>query len=78
LKKFILSDVEIFTTQDILDETKEVLERDFEYTKPEVENIIEKILFFTKLIKPKQKVDTIKDDTDDKLGWCGLPTIVGR
>ena len=30
LKKFILSDAEILTTQDILDETAEVLERDFE------------------------------------------------
>src|SRR3989338_6803990 len=65
LKKFILSDAEIFTTQDILDETAEVLERDFGYNKEEVKNIIEKILLFVKLIEPKQKVDIIKDDPDD-------------
>ena len=65
LKKFILSDAEIFTTQDILDETAEVLERDFEYSKGDAENIIEKILLFAKLIKTKQKIDVVKDDPDD-------------
>src|SRR3989338_1302236 len=65
LKKLILSDAEIFTTQDILDETAEVLERDFEYSKDEAENIIERILLFVKLIEPKQKIDAIKDDPDD-------------
>ena len=65
LKKFILSDAEIFTTQDILDETAEVLERDFGYNKEEVKNIIEKILLFVKLIELKQKVEIIKDDPDD-------------
>ncbi len=73
LKKFILSDVIIFTTQDILDETTEVLERDFEYSKNEAKNIIEKILFFAKRIEPKQKVDIIKDDPDDnKIIECAI------
>ena len=31
LKKLILSDAQISTTQDILDETSEVLERDFKH-----------------------------------------------
>ena len=75
LNKFILSDVIIFTTQDILDETAEVLERDFEYSKDEIKNIIEKILLFAKLIKPKQKVDVIKDDPDDnKVIECAIET----
>src|SRR3989338_519811 len=73
LKKLILLDAEIFTTQDILDETAEVLERDFEYSKNEVENIIEKILLFAKLIKSKQKVEIIKDDPDDnKVIECAI------
>ena len=73
LKKFILSDVIIFTTQDILDETSEVLERDFEYNKNEAKNIIEKILLFTSLIEPKQKVDVIKEDPDDnKVIECAI------
>ena len=73
LKKFILSDAEIFTTQDILDETAEVLERDFEYSKGDAENIIEKILLFAKPIKTKQKIDVVKDDTDDnKVIECAI------
>ena len=73
LKKLILSDAEIFTTQDILDETMEVLERDFEYSKNEAKNIIEKILLFAKLIGPKQKVEIIKDDPDDnKVIECAI------
>ena len=73
LKKLILSDAEIFTTQDILDETAEVLERDFEYNKNEVKNIIGKILLFAKQIKPKQKIDVIKDDPDDnKIIACAI------
>jgi putative PIN family toxin of toxin-antitoxin system len=65
LKRFILSGTVIFTTQEILDETKEVLKRDFKYDRREANNIINKILFFTKLIEPKQKSNIIKDDPDD-------------
>ena len=73
LKKFILSDAKIFTTQDILDETAEVLERDFKYGKSEAKNIIEKILLFADLIEPKQKIDIIKDDPDDnKIIECAI------
>ena len=73
LKKFILSDAKIFTTQDILDETAEVLERDFKYSKSEAKKIIETILLFADLIEPKQKVDVIKDDPDDnKVVECAI------
>ena len=73
LNKFILSDVIIFTTQNILDETVEVLERDFEYKKNEARNIIDKILFFTELIVPKEKIDVIKEDSDDnKVLECAI------
>ena len=73
LKKLILSDAKIFMTQDILDETVEVLERDFGYSKNEAKNIIEKILLFVKMIEPKQKIDIIKDDPDDnKVIECAI------
>ncbi len=73
LKKLILSDTEIFTTQNILDETAEVLERDFEYNKNEAKNIVGKILLFAKLIEPKQKIAVIKDDPDDnKIIECAI------
>ncbi len=65
LKKLILSDVAIFTTQDILDETVEVLERDFKYSQSEAKNIIGEILLFAKLIESKQEISIINDDPDD-------------
>ena len=40
LRKLIILDAEIFTTQEILDETQEVLVRDFEYSKNEAKIII--------------------------------------
>ena len=50
-----------------------MLERDFEYSKNEAKNIIEKILHFAKLIEPKQKIDIIKDDPDDnKVIECAI------
>ncbi len=73
LKKLILSGAEIFATQDILGETSEVLERDFEYSKSEAKNIIEKILLFASLIEPKQEAEIIKDDPDDnKVIECAI------
>ena len=76
LKRIILSDAKIFTTQDILNETVEVLERDFEYSKNEANNIIKKILLFAKLIEPKQKINVIKDDPDDnKVIECAVESF---
>ncbi len=73
LRRLIVSDAEIFTTQDILDETNDVLKRDFKYNPDEAKNIIEKILLFAKLIKPTQKVEIIKEDPDDnKVIECAL------
>ncbi len=73
LKKLILSEAELFITQDILDETLEVLERDFEYSKSETKNIVGKILLFAKLIESKQKINVIKDDPDDnKVIECAI------
>lgn len=73
LKKMILSDVKMFTTQDIIDETAEVLERDFEYSKNEAKNIIGKMLLFAGLIESNQKVEIIKDDPDDnKVIECAI------
>ena len=76
LKKLILSNAGIYTTQDILDETAEVLERDFEYSEDETKNIIQKILLFAKLIEPKQKVEVIKEDPDDnKVIECAIESF---
>ena len=56
-----------------MDEAVEVLERDFEYSKIEAKNIIEKILLLTKAVEPKQKVEIIKDDPDgNKVIECAI------
>ncbi len=59
-----------------MNETVEVLERDFKYSKNEAKNIIEKILLFAKLIEPKQKVDVIKEDPEDnKVLECAIESF---
>ena len=73
LKKLILINAILFTTKEILDEFAKVLERDFKYSKDEINNILEKTLSFVTLVKPVQKVDVIKDDPDDnKIIECAL------
>ena len=73
LKVFINQDVKLFTTKEILDEFAEVLQRDFMYNKDDINNIIEKILSFVELIESDQKIDVIKDDTDDnKVIECAI------
>ncbi|MBI4439002.1 putative toxin-antitoxin system toxin component, PIN family [Candidatus Woesearchaeota archaeon] len=76
LKKLILSDAKIFTTQEILQETTEVLERDFKYSKSEAKNIIGKILLFAELINPEQKINAVKEDPDDnKVIECAIESL---
>lgn len=73
LKKFIESNTKLFTTKGILDEFSEVLERDFRYNKDEINDNIEKILFFVELVESSQKVDVVKEDPDDnKIIECAL------
>ena len=73
LKVFINQDVKLFTTKEILDEFAEVLQREFMYNKDDINNIIEKILSFVEIIESDQKIDVIKDDTDDnKVIECAI------
>ena len=73
LKKFILSDVQIFTSEDILNETADVLIRDFKYSKDDTKKIIEILLFFMNKTISNQKIEIIKDDPDDnKILECAI------
>lgn len=73
LFKLINSDSEIFSSTEILAEYKNVLIRDFEYSESEIINILEKIVSFVTLIKPKEKIDIVKDDPDDnKIIECAI------
>ena len=73
LKRFIEQDVKLFATKEILDEFSDVLQRDFKYSKDEVSNVIEKLLFIVELTEPTKKVDIIKEDPDDnKIIECAI------
>ena len=67
LKKLILTNVEIFTTKEILEEFAEVLKRDFFYNNDEIKNILERALGFLTLIIPSEKVDVVKEDSEDNI-----------
>jgi len=73
LIKLIENNVEVYTTNEILEEFSKVLKRDFKYNDDETANIIEGILPFLILIDPKTKVNIVKDDPDDnKIIECAL------
>tara|TARA_Y100000310_G_scaffold292948_1_gene322140 strand:+ start:138 stop:536 length:399 start_codon:yes stop_codon:yes gene_type:complete len=73
LINLIENNVEIYTTNEILEEFSKVLKRDFKYNDDETANIIEGILPFLILIDPKTKVNIVKDDPDDnKIIECAL------
>ena len=69
----INQDVKIYSTTEILLEYQEVLKRDFDLSDEEVSEIMEKVLAFTTLVKPTERVKLVKDDPDDdKIIDCAL------
>lgn len=75
---FIETDVEIFTTVEILTEMKKVLTMEFEYTKEKADYVIGKISFFLKLVEPKRKITAVeKDCDDDKILECAVEANAG-
>ena len=73
LVKLINIDSEIFTTQEILDEFREVLKKYFNYELEEIENIIQKVLTFLTLVEPDEKLEVVKEDIDDnKIIECAV------
>lgn len=76
LIKLIKKDVEIFTTKEILDEFSKVLSRDFKYNPEEINNILEKVLAFVKIVDPKEKIEIVKDDPEDnKVIECAVESL---
>ncbi len=73
LIKLLEKEAQIFTTEKVLHEFSEVLERDFQYSIQEVDNIIEKVKLFLILIETFSKIEIIKEDPDDnKILECAL------
>ncbi len=65
LIKLIEKNVELFTTLEIMNEYKKAVMRDFQYSEEKVDEIIEKLLSFMKLIETNSKIEFIKEDPDD-------------
>ncbi len=73
LFKCIKENAQIFSSQDIIEEYKEILARDFDYKEQEIGEILEKILQIITLVNPKNKIEVIKEDADDnKIIECAV------
>ena len=73
LFRCIKENIQIFSSQEIIEEYKEILARDFDYKEQEIVGILEKILQFIILVSPKNKIDVIKKDVDDnKIIECAV------
>lgn len=73
LEKCIRGDVEVVLSKEILEEVKEVLEREkkFEATTAEIQELLQTLLDCSKIVVPKLKIDIIKDRKDNKILECG-------
>lgn len=73
LIRLIESNIELFTTKDIIIEFTKVLERDFKYNKKEISLIIQQIIMFLKLAEPIEKLEIVKEYPDDnKIIECAI------
>lgn len=57
--------IELFVSKSILLETAEKLRDKFGWEEYEIEEVIEGISKFAKVVSPKKKVNTIRDDIED-------------
>ena len=73
LFKCINEDIQIFSSQDIIEEYRRILARDFDYNEQEIGEILEIVLQFVILVIPSKKIDVIKEDADDnKIVECAI------
>ena len=73
LFRCIKENIQIFSSQEIIEEYKEILARDFDYKEQEIGEILGKVFQFVTLVTPSKKVDIVKDDADDnKIIECAI------
>ena len=58
-------DIKIYISEDILNEYKTVLNRDFDFSEIEISNIIKTISDIVRIIKTTLSLDIVKEDKDD-------------
>lgn len=73
LFRCIRENIQIFSSQEIIEEYKEILARDFDYEEQEIREILEKVFQFVNIVAPSVKVEVVKEDPDDnKIIECAL------
>ena len=72
MKQAIKQEIIVFISSHIIDEIRRVLARDFDLKNQEIEDIIDSIVYFTHIIEPKEKVNIITDDADNRILECAL------
>lgn len=73
INKAINQEIIVFISEEIIKEIRKVLARDFALEKQEIDNIIDAVAYFTHFIKPKEKVNVVKEDPDDdRIIECAL------
>ena len=73
VQKAIKQDIAVFVSDEIIQELRKVLARDFSISKSEIEEVVEAILLFTNMLNPKKKVSAVQDDPeDDRILECAL------
>lgn len=58
-------EIQLFTSKKILVELATKLSKKFHWAEEDIHNVIEGILVFANLVKPKQTINFIKDDPKD-------------
>jgi len=73
LQKCIRENVQIFSSNEILEEFAKILKRDFDYSSEEAEKVISNTLQFITLIDTTTKAAIITEDPDDnKILECAI------
>jgi putative PIN family toxin of toxin-antitoxin system len=73
VKKALNQEIVVFISQDIINEIKRVLVRDFSLSTKEINKIIDSFILFTHLVKPKEKINVvIEDPSDNRIIECAI------
>ena len=67
VKKGIQQEIFIFTSPQIVNELKKVLQRDFNVGEQEIDDIVDAFMHFLHIIRPKEKMEIVKDDPKDDI-----------
>lgn len=71
IQKAIDEEFTVFTSNKIILEIKKVLARDFGISEPEINEFIDSVIMFTKLVETNETINMIKeDDSDNRILEC--------